>query len=146
MYIMLSRTTALYCKCVKQKNGNIPLKNIIAYFCYFLILFLRSFSFCTLPFFAFVHFILVYCFFFFLVISKCAKKYKKRITIIIIITKYHCPVALLKIYTYVYNILWIRRNNNNQIWDDTYFFLNQNSLCVWPSDDVAMLPSVLRNF
>ena len=33
---MLSRTTALYCKCVKQKNGNIPLKNIIAYIFLFL--------------------------------------------------------------------------------------------------------------
>lgn len=39
-------------------------------------------------------------------------------------------------------MLWIRRNNNNnQIWDDINLFLllNQNSLCVWPSDDVAML-------
>lgn len=147
----LSRTTALYCKCIKQKNGNIPLTNIIAYiiflnitfFTFLLVLYiaflcLRSFHSCLL-------------FFFLSWFHEMCKKTTKRIIIIIIITKYHCPVALLKIYICVYiylcygssEIILITRYGTTYI--SFYSLKSKFFVCLafWWFCDVA---SVLWNF
>lgn len=144
---MLSRTTALYCKCIKQKNGNIPLTNIIAYiFTFLLVLYiaflcLRSFHSCLLFFLSWFHDFM-----------KWVKKRNKK-------NHHHhhhykislpgCPTKDVHICINIYLCYGSgENNNNNQIWDDIFLIfilLNQNSLCVWPSDDVRDVASALWN-